>query len=592
LKLVLDDSRRLTGKGLDWDYEGAILDAFVEGIDKQLVVDTWCIHIQQLLADVGWSQEKYHWRIFEDGVSLLLSAPLDALYAATEINELAWALTCQQLDPFAEKMDDLSVQQKQQEIQQQIQAESNPALLNLIQQAKLHQVDWLLDDDEFSLGLGATCQSWPLTNLPALETIDWKKYASIPVALVTGTNGKSTTVRLASAMINCSGIRCGVTSTDFVKVGNELIDEGDYSGPMGARLLLRHPKTQVALLEVARGGLLRRGLVIPEVEVALITNIAEDHFGQYGINNLDTLTQAKCIVAKAIHPQGIKKGQLILNADDAQLVKAASKMQHMPQNISWFSLHENSPVLKQYAGSDGQCFVRNENIIYRESGARKNTENAQSKLQQADEQQETLVLPFSQIPMTCNGAALHNVQNALAAVSLARRLGIDWNSIRHGLQSFQSNLNDNPGRGNFFKYNNAQVIMDFAHNAHGMKAMALMAKNIPAKRKMILISSAGDRSDLEIKNMTAAALEMQPDLLVIAEIKDYLRGRELNEVPQLISSKAIALGMKPEQIIQTESSLEGAEKILAQIQPNELALLMALTQREEIAQLINKNYIE
>ncbi|MFT5850100.1 MAG: cyanophycin synthetase [Colwellia sp.] len=570
ITLTLDDQRRLTGKSLLWNKPGAIIDAFVSGIDKQTVVDQWLIYVNQLLAAVDWQDESTCYRIFEDGISLAISAPMDALYASCDVNEAAWDFACSKIltgsisDTHQQEMDKTVTRLKQ-----MIAEEANPALLNLIDLAINNHVDYLVDDDEFSLGYGKSCQRWPVTSLPDPTQLNWQHYQSIPIALVTGTNGKSTTVRIMSEIIKQSNKCCGVTSTDFIRVGEKIIDYGDYSGPGGARMLLRHPETETAILEVARGGILRRGLPIDHVDAALITNIAEDHLGQYGINTVAGLAQTKAVVAKAL-----TSGVLVLNADDPYLTALAPTL---TVNKCWFSLNENNPVLQQHKAIGGAiCFIRDGAIFY----CTQNTSTG--------ERLESMIVAVNDIPMTLNGAARHNVQNALGATALAKSLHIDSAVIGLALQNFSSNVDDNPGRGNQFKLNGASVIMDFAHNVHGMNAMALTMANIPASRKFLMLSHAGDRSNDDIIKMTKSALKMKPDILVAAETVEYLRGRELGEISNLIAKVAIESGMSADNIYFSEGPYQGAQQIVNQLSANDLALLIVLSERNKVIELLTK----
>ncbi|MBA6354613.1 MULTISPECIES: Mur ligase family protein [unclassified Colwellia] len=570
ITLTLDDQRRLTGKSLLWNKPGAIIDAFVSGIDKQTVVDQWLIYVNQLLAAVDWQDESTCYRIFEDGISLAISAPMDALYASCDVNEAAWDFACSKIltgsisDTHQQEMDKTVTRLKQ-----MIAEEANPALLNLIDLAINNHVDYLVDDDEFSLGYGKSCQRWPVTSLPDPTQLNWHQYQSIPIALVTGTNGKSTTVRIMSEIIKQSNKCCGVTSTDFIRVGEKIIDYGDYSGPGGARMLLRHPETETAILEVARGGILRRGLPIDHVDAALITNIAEDHLGQYGINTVAGLAQTKAVVAKAL-----TSGVLVLNADDPYLTALAPTL---TVNKCWFSLNENNPVLQQHKAIGGAiCFIRDGAIFY----CTQNTSTG--------ERLESMIVAVNDIPMTLNGAARHNVQNALGATALAKSLHIDSAVIGLALQNFSSNVDDNPGRGNQFKLNGASVIMDFAHNVHGMNAMALTMANIPASRKFLMLSHAGDRSNDDIIKMTKSALKMKPDILVAAETVEYLRGRELGEISNLIAKVAIESGMSADNIYFSEGPYQGAQQIVNQLSANDLALLIVLSERNKVIELLTK----
>jgi UDP-N-acetylmuramyl tripeptide synthase len=188
--------------------------------------------------------------------------------------------------------------------------------------------------------------------------------------------------------------------------------------------------------------------------------------------------------------------------------------------------------------------------------------------------------------MTLNGAAVHNIQNALGAITLAKCLNINNQAIKIALSNFASNIEDNPGRGNQFNVNNAEVIMDFAHNVHSMAAMASTTANMKAKRKFLMLSHAGDRTNNEIIDMTKTALKMQPDFIIAAELVPYLRGRELGDVPQLIVDTALAYGMARSNIYIADSPYEGAKNIVEQLQEKDLALLMVLSDRDEIIELL------
>ena len=588
--LKIDDSRRLTGKNFFSDKPGTVLDALVSGVDKQTVVDLWLEQLDGLLTETDLSASKRFYRLFEDGVSVGFTAPTDALYAATEINESAWNRMKRLM--LSDSNYDLGPgpDLTNAELIQLIRDESNPQLLSLIAAAEANDIVYLVDDDAFSLGYGAGSETWNINALPDLDTLDFTKYKTVPIALVTGTNGKSTSVRLSSQIIKQAGLRCGVTSTDFIRVGDTILDTGDYSGPGGARMLLRHPDTEAAVLEVARGGLLRRGLPIPQVEVALVTNIAEDHLGQYGINSIAALTTAKMIVAKA------DCKSLVLNADDENLVAFVDKSKakaeadrvssastssvsivdlaplasRLPERITWFSLDESNPVIIE-ARSQQQnvCFVRNDQIIY------------------ATPSDETNIIDINDIPMTLQGAAVHNVQNALAAVALSKALDIDTRPIREALAQFRSDVTDNPGRGNLFEYQGAKLMLDFAHNVHSMNAMASTLRNMPAARKILLLCMAGDRADSDVRKMVHSAMTMQPDLVWVCELPNYLRGRELGSLSNVIASAVRETGLIDSAIHFASDPLQGAEAIIKQLQADDLVFIMALSQRDDIATLMS-----
>jgi cyanophycin synthetase len=561
VKLTLDDSRRLTGKGLLWDHTGAILDAFISRINKKEFIIVWKDYTRSLLNAVGWEDEQTSWRIFEDGVSLAISAPIDLLYSAVELNETAWKLTCQKFDPSLDKLD---FDKEITSLKQLIADESNPKLVKLVKEAYRKDIPCLYDDDTFSLGYGPSVKTWPVDQLPDIKSIDWSVFKTIPIAIVTGTNGKSTSVRLLAQIFTFSGKSCGVTSTDFIRVGDTIIEKGDYSGPGGARILLRDRRTQAAVLEIARGGLLRRGLPIPKADTALITNVAEDHLGQYGINTLDALTQAKFIVTKSV-----KNGILVLNADDEQIVRFSNNLKQ--QVIYWFSRDKNNPRIQDQIINQNACAYVTEQQLILFDGAK-----------------EFVLCKVKEAPMTFNGAAKHNISNALGSILTAFAHHLPLDAIQQALISFKSDAADNPGRANIFFVNGAKLIVDFAHNEHSMLAMAAMVKNMPSKRKWLMLSHAGDRSNAQIESLTNAALSMQPDCIVVNELPEYLRGRKKGEVSSEILKVLNKNVFNKNNIWEANNTLNGVKLLVDHLQQGDLALIMVLDQRESVFEYLNQ----
>ena len=197
--------------------------------------------------------------------------------------------------------------------------EANPRLRALVDAAAARGLPWLADDDVLTLGAGAGSHSWPLAELPDPAAVDWQALRRRPTALVTGTNGKTTVVRLLAACADATGRATGYCCTDGVFVAGQALGTGDYSGPAGARRVLRDARVEAAVLETARGGILRRGLAVARADVAVITSIAADHFGEFGVHDLDALVDVKLAVARALDAGGL----LVANADDAVLARTA-----------------------------------------------------------------------------------------------------------------------------------------------------------------------------------------------------------------------------------------------------------------------------
>jgi len=562
MKTQLTDSRRLTGANLYWDRPSALIDVTIEGSPTE-VVQAWRAAAARWLDATGHSDEQTCHRVFDGGASLLISAPIDALYSMCELNEVAWASALHAVgmsrapDP-AEEIPRLT---------RLFDEESNLRLLELQEEARQRGLPFLWDDDEVSIGHGGTALVWPAQALPSLAEIDWAGIEAVPLALVTGTNGKSTTVRMTAAIMNAAGVNGGLTSTDFIRVGNRLVDRGDYSGPGGARMLLRQPDVEMAVLEVARGGLLRRGLGVERADVAAITNVAEDHLGEYGIHTVDDLIEAKFIVSRALTATDI----LVLNADDPGVVAYGEKRHRC---TGWFSLDAKNPKIVEASASGWlAAYLEDDWLVLMADGHKRR------------------VTPVADVTAARGGTVRYNLSNALTAMSIAASLGIDDEAIRAGLSAFRGDEQDNPGRGNWFEHETEdgplRILVDFAHNEHGMKALADTVGRVGADRVVLLLGQAGDRTDREIAGLVRAACEMNPERLLVAELPGYERGRRPFEVQQLICEDAQACGLDASCIETFPDPRSATRDALARARPGDLLVLLALTQRKEALALVH-----
>jgi UDP-N-acetylmuramoylalanine-D-glutamate ligase len=560
-RLVVDGCRRLTGPSLVWSETGAILDVLVDDMEMERVLECWHRQLDLLLSQVNWENPKLTHRRFENGFNLLIAAPIDQLYSAVLVLETAWYFcACELLELEAESRDRLI-----EDIREQMLSEKNDALIELQTAAGQHEVDFLVDDDVVSIGHGQGSISYMVEQIPQPQQINWASVHDVPVAMITGTNGKSTSVRLLDGIARAAGQVSGVTSTDFVRVGDDVLDQGDYSGPGGARLLLRDPRLEVAFLEVARGGILRRGLPLQRARVALVTNVANDHLGQYGVNTLQALTETKFAVSKTLAENGV----LVVNADDAGIVEYLAQQDR--QNLCWFSLDKSNPRIRYQLDNRGRCCFVDEDEIVSFDGAR-----------------EERICAIKDIPMTLDGAALHNVRNALGAAGVASAMEYTSAQIRAGLCRFNSDERDNPGRLNsFVLQNGVHVIVDFAHNAHSVEAVTDTVRRMPAKHKWALFGSAGDRSDDEIAAIASGVCSLAPDHVVITEIEQYLRGRAMGEVGAIKKQACLDNGIAEDRIHLAESPLAGVRFALSRMQAGDLGLFLVLSQREQIIDYLN-----
>lgn len=546
--MELLDSRRLTGANAISDGPGAVIDVAVDDAHAATLIRRWRDAARRILTAVGWPRERLHVRRCEGGLSLALSAPIDALYAATEVNEWAWRVAA------GEEYDDLETAAAR--LKKAIDEERRPALLALEDAALERGLVFLSDDDEASIGLGRHSRTWPVEDLPAPGAVPWEELGDVPVGLITGTNGKTTSARLASAIAQAAGLHVGYSSTDGVLVDGVLVEQGDYAGPEGARTVLRNRGVDIAILETARGGLLRRGIGVPRATAALITRIARDHLGDFGSRNLDELLDAKWVVTRALG----RDGRLVLNADDERLV---ARMGDSPAPVVLFSLDAGNAVVGRHVAAGGEAWVLRDGQLceYTSGGWR-------------------AVIAASDIPLTLRGAARYNIANALGVAGLCKALGIEHDAIARGLTGFDAR--DNPGRGNLFDVGGVNVLVDFAHNPDAFRAIVELAANLDARRRLIAFGEAGDRTDSLIRDLARIAWKLAPDRVITLEIEKYARGRAPGEIASLLHEQLEREGARPEQITHHETEIEALVDALDWAEPGDLVIILSLAEQEAI----------
>jgi len=538
------DSRRLTGPNLIMSHAGAVIDVRFGDADAEALIGEWRHQVKRMLDAVDWGDEQIRVHRHADGASLAISAPIDALYAATDINDWAWEAARSVL----ETGDTPAVEADAIRLRETIEEELNPALLKLCADARKRHLPCLADDDFVSIGFGNGSRTWPVDDLPSHGEVDWTSLHTIPVGLVTGTNGKTTSVRMAAAMARAAGRVAGICSTDWIAVDDAIVDRGDYSGPGGARTVLRDPRVEVAILETARGGLLRRGLALDRADAILITNVAEDHLGEFALHDLRALADLKWVVTKVL----ATTGRLVLNADDPLLVERARSSD---ARITWFSPHPDNTRLREHVAEGGDAFTVTDGEMVHWTGNHRQS-----------------LLGVAEIPMTLGGAATHNVSNALGAAGLAAALGIPLEAIATGLRN--TRRADHPGRLNVFEFDGVKAIVDFAHNPHGMQALFDLGRNLDAKRRLVLIGQAGDRSDQAISELADVAWALQPDRIIIKEMERYARGRDKGEVSGLLRHRFLELGAPAKVLGYQEHELEGVREAVEWSQSGDVLILL------------------
>jgi UDP-N-acetylmuramyl tripeptide synthase len=415
----------------------------------------------------------------------------------------------------------------------------------------------VLDEERLTLGSGAGGQTFALDVLPTPAQVRWPQVRAVPTALVTGSNGKTTTVRLLAACARAHGWPSAYCCTDGVFFDSAAQLLGDYSGPEGARRVLREPRAQAAIIETARGGILRRGLAVSSAQVAVVTNVSADHFGEYGIDDLAGLADVKLTIAGVVGPGGL----VVLNADDAQLHDKAPALAARfgrPVPLAWFALDAEHSTLRAHRAQGGAtCGVR-AGQLWLHYGAAEHDLGA-----------------IAGMPLTVGGSARYNIANLAAAALAAAALGIPARVIAAVCARFGAAPEDNSGRLMRFERGGVSILIDYAHNPEGMRGLLEVARHLRGGSGRIgtLIGHAGNRQDSEIEALARATAEFHPELVVVKENEAHLRGRAPGEIPRLLHAAQRRAGLPESALPVRMSELEAVQCALEWARPGDVLAL-------------------
>lgn len=334
------------------------------------------------------------------------------------------------------------------------------------------------------------------------------KDCRIPIIAITGTNGKTTTTRLIAHIVKNCGYRVGFTTSDGIYVQNSMLTKGDTTGPVSAEFILKDPTVEFAVLETARGGILRSGLGFGKCDVAVVTNIQEDHMGLSDIHTLKDMANVKGVVVKSVK----RNGYAVLNADNAHCAEIAKTADC---NIAYFSLNENNPVIVEHCKKGGIAAISENGFITIKKGDWK-----------------FRVCKTTNIPLTFGGKVTFMVANVLAATLASYAYGFTIEDIKTNLETFIPSASQTPGRMNIFDFKEYKVLIDFAHNADGFRGIKEFLTGVESPYKIGIITGTGDRRDDDIRDLGRISAEMF-DHIIIRQDK-FLRGREADDIVKLL----------------------------------------------------------
>jgi cyanophycin synthetase len=574
------------GGNLFFAGTGAVLETVGVAIDDALLAG-WHARVERARRHLGWHRTSpgsplapaIVARRHATGASLALQAPVDQLFTATELNEWALCATVFERDPvrwanvtvdlLADYLEDandpadvippvLEEHAALARLAVRAASERRPDVVALIEAANARHVGHLLDEATLTLGAGKGSHSWALGALPAIDEVPWDSLRTIPIAAVTGSNGKTTTVRLVAACARAHGWRDGFNCTDGVFIDRGAVASGDYSGPAGTRLVLRNTSVEAAVLETARGGILRRGLAVDRADVAIVTNVSPDHFGEYGIDDLDGLADVKLSIAHLLDREGL----LVLNADDALLCARSGELQQRlgwQPTLGWFARSYDLPALVQHRALAGATSGVRAGHLWLSSGTGEHDLGA-----------------VIDMPLTVAGTATYNVENLAGAALVATKLGVPPVAIAQVFAAFGRDLADNAGRLMRFDIGGVQIVLDYAHNPDGLRGVLRVAQQLRARdgRIGMLLGHAGNRLNADIEELALVAAEFDPDLIVVKEDEGHLRGRQPGEVPAIIQNALLKSGMPLAAVPICPSEVDAALMALDWARPGDALVLL------------------
>ncbi|MEJ7746013.1 MAG: Mur ligase family protein, partial [Luteimonas sp.] len=377
--------------------------------------------------------------------------------------------------------------------------------------------------------------------------------ARVPIAAVTGTNGKTTTARMLAHIAKMGGYTPGLTTTDGVYIDGQRTVEGDMTGPVSTRMVLSDPQIDLAVLEIARGGLVRAGMGVPCVDVGAVINVQSDHLGLKGIDTLEQLAEVKRVVVE------VARECAVLNADDPNVLKMSAYTD--AKTLCYVTMNPSHTLVREHIRAGGRACALEAGI----NG---------HMITLYDKGSHIPLLWTHLIPATLEGRALHNVQNAMVAAAMGFSLGIKLDAIRQGLRTFDTSFFQAPGRMNVFNEHPFKVLMDYGHNAHAVTAMADLAQRLDTTgKRIVVVAGPGDRRDEDL-HAIAQAVAGRFDHYICRR-DDGLRGRDGDEVPRIMAKALQQAGVAADAITVIPDEQQAVDAALRMAQPGDLVLMFA-----------------
>lgn len=501
---------------------------------------------------------------YSNGFSVIIQFPYDLLNAMCDIMDRMW----EEFAKFIDNSSPIDFDRLLQKANKFIEKDKNLAIREAYDMAQKRNVNFFVFRDNLYIGSGVKRFCIAVKDLKSVNDIPWDIVLDIPILLITGTNGKTTTTRLVDFICRNSGLKTGECDSDFVMINGKITDEGDLSGPTGHQLVLMNPEVEVAVLEVARGGLVKRGLLPNYAVAATVTNIANDHIGHSGIENQTDLAELKGVVFSGLK----ENGNAIINLDDENITKL-----NVLGKKSYISTKLNDNEISKYLINDNfVVFIENDTIVLKTKTKRIELNN------------------LKDVPLTVNGLAKYNYENILHAVGLCLSLGLSTENISVGLKKFGSDDKSNFGRWNYYKSDKfGHMVVDTAHNPAGLSLVLKLAKDFKALHNLngrigLMYGITGDRRAMA-PELSKIIVENNIDHLVIKEILTAMRGSEVGEMPLVFKNELLRQGFPENRIDIYPSELDNAKFIINQSKPDDIYILCVHELVHEVIDLLKDN---
>ena len=584
-------SRRLTGPNLLHPSWGAVLDVTLDGDDAaraDALLRAWHERVAALADALDWPDADTVERRYHGGASLFVHAPIDQLMTATEVCEAAWLFAESVADGVPAATRDVPLDA----LCAFAEAEALPSLRALTAAAAARDLNVTVDETSVFVGSGAGARGWLLDAISSVDAISWDEVRDIPIVLVTGSNGKTTVVRMVAAMARAEGHVVGYTCTDGVWIGATQVESGDWSGPVGARRVLQDPAVTLAVLETARGGILRRGLALQHAAVSAIVTLSADHLNDYGITDVAALAETKLVVARALAGHGT----LVINADVPALADA---VRHHTGRVRAVSIAENivsTKAPRERKGAKASLPQKPHNLVQAEARTRDvsapfRSSGAFSFCSEDSPPDADVSLTHEElatIPATQHGTIAHNTFNATIAWTIAQELGFGAQA-KAALLRFGSDPRDNMGRMMVVRLADVTVVVDYAHNPQSVTALIEGSRGLPAVRRAITLGTGGDRDDVALTDIAGAAVASgMIDLYIAKEMPRFLRGRPEGSISGVLCEALRAHGAPASQVRSATSDMSATRLALSWAGPGDLLLLATHDERAAVLALLDE----